>query len=199
MLYLLIILIISDKDTRSSLSKDLKYSCDFVTFFFIVFLLLKIKYSFEMSFWYSRKGSISRCHNTWICTGWERLQDEQVCRECRWPKNCDWRRERPKGSTSYSQQALLKNGHILLKIIYLWKYWLCLDHLQQEAFGADVLRLWVSSVDYTGDVMIGTKVLRQMSDIYRKLRGTLRFLLGNLHDWKVCQLLISFVFRQQSL
>ncbi|XP_011090964.1 isoleucine--tRNA ligase, chloroplastic/mitochondrial [Sesamum indicum] len=55
---------------------------------------------------------------------------------------------------------------------------------QKESFGADVLRLWVSSVDYTGDVTIGPKVLRQMSDIYRKLRGTLRFLLGNLHDWK---------------
>lgn len=51
-------------------------------------------------------------------------------------------------------------------------------------YGADVLRLWVSSVDYTGDVMIGPQVLRQMSDIYRKLRGTLRFLLGNLHDWR---------------
>lgn len=61
----------------------------------------------------------------------------------------------------------------------------CLDCLQQEAFGADVLRLWVASVDYTGDVMIGSTVLRQMSDVYRKLRGTLRFLLGNLHDWKV--------------
>ncbi|KAL6522834.1 Isoleucine--tRNA ligase, chloroplastic/mitochondrial [Orobanche hederae] len=56
---------------------------------------------------------------------------------------------------------------------------------QKDAFGADVLRLWVSSVDYTSDVMIGPSVLRQMSDIYRKLRGTLRFLLGNLHDWKV--------------
>ncbi|KAK6161156.1 hypothetical protein DH2020_004537 [Rehmannia glutinosa] len=55
---------------------------------------------------------------------------------------------------------------------------------QKDSFGADVLRLWVSSVDYTGDVLIGPKVLRQMSDIYRKLRGTLRFLLGNLHDWK---------------
>ncbi|KAJ0601972.1 putative isoleucine--tRNA ligase [Helianthus annuus] len=57
---------------------------------------------------------------------------------------------------------------------------------QEEApsYGADVLRLWVSSVDYTGDVLIGPQVLRQMSDIYRKLRGTLRFLLGNLHDWK---------------
>lgn len=65
----------------------------------------------------------------------------------------------------------------------------CLDCLQQEAFGADVLRLWVSSVDYTGDVMIGSTVLRQMSDVYRKLRGTLRFLLGNLHDWKVCRFL----------
>eukprot|EP00262_Sarcandra_glabra_P011763 TRINITY_DN2896_c0_g2_i1.p1 TRINITY_DN2896_c0_g2~~TRINITY_DN2896_c0_g2_i1.p1 ORF type:complete len:1114 (-),score=229.52 TRINITY_DN2896_c0_g2_i1:171-3194(-) len=51
-------------------------------------------------------------------------------------------------------------------------------------YGADVLRLWVSSVDYTGDVMIGAQVLRQMSDIYRKLRGTLRYLLSNLHDWK---------------
>ena len=62
--------------------------------------------------------------------------------------------------------------------------------LFQEApgYGADVLRLWVSSVDYTGDVLIGPQVLRQMSDIYRKLRGTLRYLLANLHDWKVCQL-----------
>uniref|UniRef100_A0A1D1YWT0 isoleucine--tRNA ligase n=1 Tax=Anthurium amnicola TaxID=1678845 RepID=A0A1D1YWT0_9ARAE len=51
-------------------------------------------------------------------------------------------------------------------------------------YGADVLRLWVSSVDYTGDVMIGPQMLRQMSDIYRKLRGTLRYLLSNLHDWK---------------
>ncbi|PHT95006.1 Isoleucine--tRNA ligase [Capsicum annuum] len=51
-------------------------------------------------------------------------------------------------------------------------------------YSADVLRLWVSSVDYTGDMLIGPQVLRQMSDIYRKLRGTLRFLLANLHDWK---------------
>lgn len=55
---------------------------------------------------------------------------------------------------------------------------------EAPAYGADVLRLWVSSVDYTGDVMIGPLILRQMSDIYRKLRGTLRYLLGNLYDWK---------------
>lgn len=56
---------------------------------------------------------------------------------------------------------------------------------EAPAYGADVLRLWVSSVDYTGDVMIGPQILRQMSEIYRKLRGTLRYLLANLHDWKV--------------
>lgn len=54
----------------------------------------------------------------------------------------------------------------------------------EPGYGADVLRLWVSSVDYTGDVMIGLQILRQVSDMYRKLRGTLRFLLSNLHDWK---------------
>ncbi|WZY79182.1 hypothetical protein YC2023_025566 [Brassica napus] len=53
------------------------------------------------------------------------------------------------------------------------------------AYGADVMRLWVSSVDYTGDVLVGPQILRQMSDIYRKLRGTLRYLLGNIHDWRV--------------
>ena len=60
-------------------------------------------------------------------------------------------------------------------------------HLVQEepAYGADVLRLWVSSVDYTGDVLIGQQILQQMSDMYRKLRGTMRFLISNLHDWKV--------------
>ncbi|KAK7264637.1 hypothetical protein RJT34_32246 [Clitoria ternatea] len=55
---------------------------------------------------------------------------------------------------------------------------------EAPAYGADVLRLWVSSVDYTGDVMIGPQILRQMSEVYRKLRGTLRYLLANLHDWK---------------
>lgn len=56
---------------------------------------------------------------------------------------------------------------------------------EAPAYGADVLRLWVSSVDYTSDVMIGPQILRQMSEVYRKLRGTLRYLLANLHDWKV--------------
>eukprot|EP00252_Welwitschia_mirabilis_P004501 TRINITY_DN14836_c0_g1_i1.p1 TRINITY_DN14836_c0_g1~~TRINITY_DN14836_c0_g1_i1.p1 ORF type:complete len:1110 (-),score=238.68 TRINITY_DN14836_c0_g1_i1:463-3792(-) len=56
---------------------------------------------------------------------------------------------------------------------------------EEPGYGADVLRLWVSSVDYTSDVMIGPQILRQMSDIYRKLRGTVRYLLSNLHDWNM--------------
>ncbi|GIL90054.1 hypothetical protein Vretimale_18112 [Volvox reticuliferus] len=57
------------------------------------------------------------------------------------------------------------------------------DAKQQPAYGADVLRLWVASVDYTSDVAIGANILRQMADMYRKVRGTLRFLLGNLGDF----------------
>ena len=53
----------------------------------------------------------------------------------------------------------------------------------QPAFGADVLRLWVSSVDYSVDVPIGSNILRQLSDVYRKVRNTARYLLGNLHDF----------------
>ncbi|GLC44547.1 hypothetical protein PLESTM_001611900 [Pleodorina starrii] len=57
------------------------------------------------------------------------------------------------------------------------------DAKQQPPYGADVLRLWVASVDYTCDVAIGSNILRQMADMYRKIRGTLRFLLGNLGDY----------------
>ncbi len=54
---------------------------------------------------------------------------------------------------------------------------------QEPAYGADILRLWVSSVDYNNDVPIGKNILKQMSDVYRKIRNTARFLLGNLHDF----------------
>ena len=55
--------------------------------------------------------------------------------------------------------------------------------MQDPAYGADVLRLWVSSVDYAVDVAIGRNILKQVFDAYRKLRGSLRFLLGNVHDY----------------
>ncbi|MEO0408389.1 MAG: isoleucine--tRNA ligase [Cyanobacteria bacterium P01_A01_bin.135] len=57
------------------------------------------------------------------------------------------------------------------------------DKKQNPAYGADVLRLWVSSVDYSSDMPLGKSILKQLSDIYRKIRNTARFLLGNLHDF----------------
>jgi isoleucyl-tRNA synthetase len=52
-----------------------------------------------------------------------------------------------------------------------------------QEYGADVLRLWVASVDYSVDVRIGKNALKQLGDIYRKIRNTARFLLGNLADF----------------
>ena len=52
-----------------------------------------------------------------------------------------------------------------------------------KEYGADVLRLWVSSVDYSSDVPLGQNMLKQLADVYRKIRNTARFLLGNLHDF----------------
>lgn len=57
------------------------------------------------------------------------------------------------------------------------------DKKQNPPYGADVLRLWVSSVDYSSDMPLGKSILKQMSDVYRKIRNTARFLLGNLHDF----------------
>jgi isoleucyl-tRNA synthetase len=54
---------------------------------------------------------------------------------------------------------------------------------EEPAYGADVLRLWVSSVDYSSDVPLGKNILKQMADVYRKIRNTARFLIGNLHDF----------------
>jgi isoleucyl-tRNA synthetase len=52
------------------------------------------------------------------------------------------------------------------------------------AYGADVLRLWVASVDYTGDVCIGKNIIKQTFESYRKMRNTARYLIGNLADFK---------------
>ncbi|MCD8315963.1 MAG: isoleucine--tRNA ligase, partial [Eggerthellaceae bacterium] len=52
-----------------------------------------------------------------------------------------------------------------------------------KTFGADVLRLWVASVDYSQDVSISENILKQVADAYRRFRNTFRFLLGNLSDF----------------
>ncbi len=50
-------------------------------------------------------------------------------------------------------------------------------------YGADILRLWVASVDYQSDVRIGDEILKQVAESYRKVRNTFRFILGNLKDF----------------
>jgi len=54
---------------------------------------------------------------------------------------------------------------------------------QHPAYGADVLRLWVASVDYTTDVCIGDNIIKQVFESYRRIRNTARYLLGNLKDF----------------
>ncbi len=49
--------------------------------------------------------------------------------------------------------------------------------------GADVLRLWVASVDFTEDVRMSQTILTRLEDAYRKIRNSFRYLLGNLHDF----------------
>ncbi|MBC8536821.1 isoleucine--tRNA ligase [Clostridiales bacterium BX7] len=51
--------------------------------------------------------------------------------------------------------------------------------------GADILRLWVSSADYTGEVRLSKEILKQLSEIYRKIRNTARYILGNLTGFDV--------------
>ncbi|MCC6012291.1 class I tRNA ligase family protein, partial [Candidatus Caldipriscus sp.] len=50
-------------------------------------------------------------------------------------------------------------------------------------YGADVLRLWVASSDYTEDIRIGDEIMARVVDAYRKIRNTYRYLLSNLYDF----------------
>ena len=52
-----------------------------------------------------------------------------------------------------------------------------------KQYGADVLRLWVASSDYQSDISISRDILKQMSEAYRKIRNTARYILGNLNDF----------------
>ncbi len=53
----------------------------------------------------------------------------------------------------------------------------------QKQYGADILRLWVAQSDYTGDLRIGKEILKGTADSYRRLRNTMRFILGGLAHW----------------
>ncbi len=52
-----------------------------------------------------------------------------------------------------------------------------------DTYGADILRLWVASTDYSGELTISDEILKRVSDSYRKIRNTLRFLLANVDDF----------------
>lgn len=52
-----------------------------------------------------------------------------------------------------------------------------------KQMGADVLRLWVSATDYRAEMTISDEILKRLSDAYRRMRNTARFLLGNLHEF----------------
>ena len=49
-----------------------------------------------------------------------------------------------------------------------------------KQLGADILRLWVASVDYQADVRVSDAILKQVAEVYRKIRNTFRFLLRKL-------------------
>ncbi|MCA0922379.1 isoleucine--tRNA ligase [Pseudooceanicola nanhaiensis] len=53
-----------------------------------------------------------------------------------------------------------------------------------KQYGADILRLWVAQADYTADQRIGPEILKGTADSYRRLRNTMRFMLGSLNDFR---------------
>jgi isoleucyl-tRNA synthetase len=52
-----------------------------------------------------------------------------------------------------------------------------------DQLGADVLRLWVASADYRNEISVSNEILKRSADAYRRIRNTVRFLLGNLHGF----------------
>lgn len=59
-------------------------------------------------------------------------------------------------------------------------------------YGADILRLWVASSDYHADVRLSQEILKQLSEAYRKIRNTARYILGNLYDFNPDENLVEF-------
>ncbi|MBE9532033.1 MAG: class I tRNA ligase family protein, partial [Proteobacteria bacterium] len=61
-----------------------------------------------------------------------------------------------------------------------------------DKYGADVLRLWVSSEDYKDDLRISDEIVKRLSEAYRRIRNTFRYILGNLSDFDPDSNLIEF-------
>ena len=60
-----------------------------------------------------------------------------------------------------------------------------------STLGADVLRLWVSSTDYANEISVSDEILKRMADSYRRIRNTVRYLLGNLHGFDPAQHMVK--------
>jgi isoleucyl-tRNA synthetase len=61
-----------------------------------------------------------------------------------------------------------------------------------NTLGADVVRLWVAATDYSNEMSVSDEILKRMADSYRRMRNTLRFLLGNLHGFDPVQHAVAF-------
>jgi isoleucyl-tRNA synthetase len=76
-------------------------------------------------------------------------------------------------------EVIIEGGNIKLKDSRTGK----VESVKFDPYGADVLRLWVSSVDYSSDVRVGKDNFKQTAESYKKVRNTARYLLGNLYDF----------------
>ncbi len=61
-----------------------------------------------------------------------------------------------------------------------------------KQYGADILRLWVSSADFTSDIHLSENILKQLIEVYRKIRNTTRFLLGSCSDFDPAKNIVEF-------
>ncbi|MDD4320286.1 MAG: isoleucine--tRNA ligase [Acidaminococcaceae bacterium] len=61
-----------------------------------------------------------------------------------------------------------------------------------KQYGADVVRLWAASSDYKADVRISKEILKQLSEVYRKIRNTIRYILGNTSDFDYATEKVAF-------
>jgi isoleucyl-tRNA synthetase len=75
--------------------------------------------------------------------------------------------------------VIIEGGNVKLKDSRTGKE----ESVKFDPYGADVLRLWASSVDYSSDVRVGKDTFKQTAESYKKVRNTARYLLGNLHDF----------------
>ncbi|MCK5236811.1 MAG: class I tRNA ligase family protein, partial [Deltaproteobacteria bacterium] len=61
-----------------------------------------------------------------------------------------------------------------------------------KKYGAEVLRLWVASEDYRDDIRISDEILKRLSEAYRRIRNTLRYILGNLSDFDPAKDMVAY-------